>query len=76
MSPVAMLVAPDTVWASAVAVLGLSLIHLSEPTRLLSIAYAVFCLRNKLARIRCSSQVEPGDFTADLTHRLRTLSYQ
>ena len=26
---------------------GLSLIHLSEPTRLLSISYAVFCLHNK-----------------------------
>src|SRR5678815_4818241 len=26
-------------------VLGLSLIHISEPTRLLSISYAVFCLK-------------------------------
>src|SRR5678816_4839729 len=29
------------------AVLGLSLIHISEPTRLLSISYAVFCLKKK-----------------------------
>ena len=27
--------------------LGLSLIHISEPTRLLSISYAVFCLKTK-----------------------------
>ena len=29
------------------AALGLSLIHISEPTRLLSISYAVFCLKKK-----------------------------
>src|SRR5678815_5995899 len=29
------------------AVLHLSLIHISEPTRLLSISYAVFCLKKK-----------------------------
>eukprot|EP00658_Telonema_sp_P-2_P067425 TRINITY_DN56337_c0_g1_i2.p1 TRINITY_DN56337_c0_g1~~TRINITY_DN56337_c0_g1_i2.p1 ORF type:complete len:120 (+),score=14.33 TRINITY_DN56337_c0_g1_i2:151-510(+) len=28
-------------------VVGLSLIHISEPTRLLSISYAVFCLKKK-----------------------------
>src|SRR5665254_21263 len=28
---------------------GLSLIHISEPTRLLSISYAVFCLKKKKA---------------------------
>src|SRR5674536_367452 len=28
-------------------VCGLSLIHISEPTRLLSISYAVFCLKKK-----------------------------
>ena len=28
--------------------LGLSLIHISEPTRLLSISYAVFCLKKKI----------------------------
>src|SRR5678816_3625576 len=28
-------------------VLSLSLIHISEPTRLLSISYAVFCLKKK-----------------------------
>src|SRR5678815_5858548 len=27
--------------------MGLSLIHISEPTRLLSISYAVFCLKKK-----------------------------
>src|SRR5678816_4875380 len=30
----------------------LSLIHISEPTRLLSISYAVFCLKKKNKRIR------------------------
>src|SRR5678816_4679123 len=30
-----------------VSVKGLSLIHISEPTRLLSISYAVFCLKKK-----------------------------
>src|SRR5678815_1171801 len=29
--------------------LGLSLIHISEPTRLLSISYAVFCLKKKIS---------------------------
>ena len=29
---------------------GLSLIHISEPTRLLSISYAVFCLKKKNER--------------------------
>ena len=29
---------------------GLSLIHISEPTRLLSISYAVFCLKKKNKR--------------------------
>eukprot|EP00658_Telonema_sp_P-2_P076512 TRINITY_DN6710_c0_g1_i2.p1 TRINITY_DN6710_c0_g1~~TRINITY_DN6710_c0_g1_i2.p1 ORF type:complete len:111 (-),score=25.20 TRINITY_DN6710_c0_g1_i2:100-432(-) len=29
---------------------GLSLIHISEPTRLLSISYAVFCLKKKKTR--------------------------
>src|SRR5678816_4611088 len=29
------------------ALIGLSLIHISEPTRLLSISYAVFCLKKK-----------------------------
>ena len=32
----------------------LSLIHISEPTRLLSISYAVFCLKKK-NRFRCDS---------------------
>ena len=32
--------------------------------------------RLKLASIRCSSQVEPGDFTSVLHHRLRTLYAQ
>src|SRR5678815_5790958 len=31
-------------------VLDLSLIHISEPTRLLSISYAVFCLKKKNKR--------------------------
>src|SRR5678816_767946 len=32
-------------------VLELSLIHISEPTRLLSISYAVFCLKKKKKRV-------------------------
>eukprot|EP00658_Telonema_sp_P-2_P001180 TRINITY_DN10451_c0_g1_i1.p1 TRINITY_DN10451_c0_g1~~TRINITY_DN10451_c0_g1_i1.p1 ORF type:complete len:140 (-),score=50.37 TRINITY_DN10451_c0_g1_i1:99-518(-) len=31
----------------------LSLIHISEPTRLLSISYAVFCLKKKKKTIHC-----------------------
>ena len=30
----------------------LSLIHISEPTRLLSISYAVFCLKKKIYTVR------------------------
>src|SRR5674536_332528 len=33
-------------------VLVLSLIHISEPTRLLSISYAVFCLKKKKIKIK------------------------
>src|SRR5678816_4614189 len=33
-------------------VLKLSLIHISEPTRLLSISYAVFCLKKKKKKIQ------------------------
>ena len=36
-----------TVFETGIAVLDLSLIHISEPTRLLSISYAVFCLKKK-----------------------------
>src|SRR5678815_1736099 len=38
------------VWPAAtllLVLLALSLIHISEPTRLLSISYAVFCLKKK-----------------------------
>src|SRR5678816_3320469 len=37
----------DLTFLDAGHVLGLSLIHISEPTRLLSISYAVFCLKKK-----------------------------
>ena len=33
-------------------VYGLSLIHISEPTRLLSISYAVFCLKKKKRMVK------------------------
>eukprot|EP00658_Telonema_sp_P-2_P064803 TRINITY_DN54106_c0_g1_i1.p1 TRINITY_DN54106_c0_g1~~TRINITY_DN54106_c0_g1_i1.p1 ORF type:complete len:108 (+),score=27.56 TRINITY_DN54106_c0_g1_i1:115-438(+) len=33
--------------AAVLAAIPLSLIHISEPTRLLSISYAVFCLKKK-----------------------------
>jgi|GEM_PF-6664819 len=36
---------------------GLSLIHMSEPTRLLSISYAVFCLKKKNRVIELGTQV-------------------
>ena len=35
-----------------VPVLRLSLIHISEPTRLLSISYAVFCLKKKKSQLK------------------------
>ena len=38
--------------ALPVAPLLLSLIHISEPTRLLSISYAVFCLKKKTSYTR------------------------
>ena len=50
-------------------VVMLSLIHISEPTRLLSISYDVFCLKKK-------TQVEPGDFTSDLPNRMSALYAQ
>ena len=34
-------------WVTRTSKLDLSLIHISEPTRLLSISYAVFCLKKK-----------------------------
>src|SRR5674536_377522 len=38
-------------WVHWALVEGLSLIHISEPTRLLSISYAVFCLKKNIKRI-------------------------
>ena len=51
----------------------LSLIHISEPTRLLSTSYAVFCLKKKiqLAIFQCNSQFAPRAFTPNLTTHLR-----
>ena len=37
-----------TEMANARVAMDLSLIHISEPTRLLSISYAVFCLKKKM----------------------------
>src|SRR5450756_2801583 len=37
-------------------VLGLSLIHISEPTRLGMISYAVFCLKKKKNKIKNNSR--------------------
>eukprot|EP00658_Telonema_sp_P-2_P019044 TRINITY_DN1746_c0_g1_i3.p1 TRINITY_DN1746_c0_g1~~TRINITY_DN1746_c0_g1_i3.p1 ORF type:complete len:129 (-),score=12.17 TRINITY_DN1746_c0_g1_i3:30-416(-) len=42
-----LLVKPATLAQETIASLNLSLIHISEPTRLLSISYAVFCLKKK-----------------------------
>ena len=51
-------------------VLGLSLIHISEPTRLLSISYAVFCLpKNK------STTYAPRDGCGILTVSLRAARF-
>jgi len=47
--------------------------RLNDPVNSISQA---FDTRLKLASIRCSSQVEPGDFTSDLTNRLRALYAQ
>eukprot|EP00658_Telonema_sp_P-2_P049352 TRINITY_DN37526_c0_g1_i1.p2 TRINITY_DN37526_c0_g1~~TRINITY_DN37526_c0_g1_i1.p2 ORF type:complete len:107 (+),score=38.54 TRINITY_DN37526_c0_g1_i1:37-357(+) len=42
------LVSGSSTWLSgAKLMVALSLIHISEPTRLLSISYAVFCLKKK-----------------------------
>eukprot|EP00658_Telonema_sp_P-2_P042981 TRINITY_DN30944_c0_g2_i2.p1 TRINITY_DN30944_c0_g2~~TRINITY_DN30944_c0_g2_i2.p1 ORF type:complete len:390 (+),score=94.41 TRINITY_DN30944_c0_g2_i2:29-1198(+) len=41
------LVVADSALANTLTSEGLSLIHISEPTRLLSISYAVFCLKKK-----------------------------
>src|SRR5678815_2733833 len=38
---------PGSPYPDQQAILDLSLIHISEPTRLLSISYAVFCLKKK-----------------------------
>ena len=38
--------------AELAAIQHLSLIHISEPTRLLSISYAVFCLKKKTINTR------------------------
>ena len=40
------------IWLAASLGLLLSLIHISEPTRLLSISYAVFCLKKKTTNHR------------------------
>ena len=37
---------------AAQAIMNLSLIHISEPTRLLSLSYDVFCLQKKMLRHR------------------------
>src|SRR5660398_294045 len=46
----------DSLWSlsrrsSSAPALGLSLIHISEPTRLRRISYAVFCLKKKKRKI-------------------------
>eukprot|EP00658_Telonema_sp_P-2_P001407 TRINITY_DN10526_c0_g1_i7.p2 TRINITY_DN10526_c0_g1~~TRINITY_DN10526_c0_g1_i7.p2 ORF type:complete len:102 (-),score=29.70 TRINITY_DN10526_c0_g1_i7:83-388(-) len=41
------LVSVDAAMAAKCEEINLSLIHISEPTRLLSISYAVFCLKKK-----------------------------
>eukprot|EP00658_Telonema_sp_P-2_P069225 TRINITY_DN58341_c0_g1_i1.p1 TRINITY_DN58341_c0_g1~~TRINITY_DN58341_c0_g1_i1.p1 ORF type:complete len:104 (+),score=21.11 TRINITY_DN58341_c0_g1_i1:196-507(+) len=38
--------------------LDLSLIHISEPTRLLSISYAVFCLKKKINKITHKAPIQ------------------
>src|SRR5665254_30165 len=40
----------DLIVTRCVTGLALSLIHISEPTRLLSISYAVFCLKKKKSK--------------------------
>ena len=39
-------------------VLGLSLIHISEPTRLGMISYAVFCLKKKKKKKKINEEYE------------------
>eukprot|EP00658_Telonema_sp_P-2_P034555 TRINITY_DN25219_c0_g1_i6.p2 TRINITY_DN25219_c0_g1~~TRINITY_DN25219_c0_g1_i6.p2 ORF type:complete len:105 (+),score=30.77 TRINITY_DN25219_c0_g1_i6:576-890(+) len=42
----------STLSVNTISVVSLSLIHISEPTRLLSISYAVFCLKKKKKNIK------------------------
>ena len=52
----------------------LSLIHISEPTRLLSISYAVFCLKKKNERNRGQSGLETYGLFSNLTHDFLPIS--
>ena len=66
-------VADESAVADAVgAVVELSLIHISEPTRLLSISYAVFCLKKKtFTSPRPTASLvllPPADLRYDLAH--------
>ena len=45
--PMLVMILPPGAFITLGLILGLSLIHISEPTRLLSISYAVFCLKKK-----------------------------
>eukprot|EP00658_Telonema_sp_P-2_P030514 TRINITY_DN23015_c0_g1_i3.p1 TRINITY_DN23015_c0_g1~~TRINITY_DN23015_c0_g1_i3.p1 ORF type:complete len:104 (+),score=23.16 TRINITY_DN23015_c0_g1_i3:100-411(+) len=48
--------------------LHLSLIHISEPTRLLSISYAVFCLKKKKKTITTDNQNSQHKNSYDIIH--------
>ena len=64
----------------------LSLIHISEPTRLLSLLYAVFCLKKKKIPLtspalytytfQINPSFDPRAFTSSLPVRIRSLSTQ
>ena len=70
---------PGTLALAAISMIGLlvaayrlSLIHISEPTRLLSISYAVFCLKKKNTQPHPSHSpiLEANDNTYNAIHRL------
>ena len=49
------------------AVVDLSLIHISEPTRLLSISYAVFCLKKKTTKKKTTTHTSTDHYTVSQT---------
>ena len=52
----------------------LSLIHISEPTRLLSISYAVFCLKKKKKTLNLYHEVRTSPEKDSTDHKLNSIN--